>query len=39
MTQMPSRVGADGVVKCMNARLNYFRDVLDLLWQLSFHFH
>lgn len=39
MTKMPSREGADGVVKCMNACLNYFQYVLDLLWQLSFHFH
>lgn len=39
MTPMSSREWADGVVKCMNACLYYFQYVLDLWWQLCFHFH
>lgn len=39
MTQILSRERADGVVKCMNACLYYFQYVLDLWWQLRFHFH
>lgn len=39
MTLMSSREKADGVVKCMNACLYYFQYVLDVWWQLYFHFH